>query len=99
MLLLVCTKMRGAALGPILAAFALVFYGAGPLHAQDKPACEQFEWSIKREQALFGAPGLSQASSGAKLDSIGSGTSLALQPHAAVAFVLPPERQPKSPNS
>jgi hypothetical protein len=89
--------MRYAAFGVILAGFVLGFSGAGPLHAQDKPACEQFEWSIKREQALFGAAG--QVASGSKLDAIGSGTVLELQPHVSVAFILPPERQPKSPES
>jgi hypothetical protein len=91
--------MRGAAFGVILASLALGFSGAKLLHAQDKPACEQFEWSIKREQALFGAPGLSPAASGSKLDSIGGGIALELQPHASVSFLLPPERQPKSADS
>jgi hypothetical protein len=83
----------------MLAGFALGLPGAMPLHAQDKPACEQFEWSIKREQAFFGAAGLSLAASGLKLDSIGAGVALELQPHASVAFISPPERQPKSPDS
>ena len=91
--------MRYPAFGVILAGLALGFSGAEPLHAQDKPACEQFDWSIKREQVLFGAPALSQAASGSKLDAIGSGIVLELQPHASVAFTLPPERQPKSPES
>ena len=91
--------MRGAAFGVILAGFALGFTGAAPLHAQDKPACDQFDWSIKREQVLFAAPALSAAASGSKLDSIGGGIALELQPQASVAFVLPPERQPKSPDS
>jgi hypothetical protein len=91
--------MRAAAFGAILAVFALSFSGVEPLHAQDKPVCEQFGWSIKREQALFGASGLRQAASGSKLDSIEGGVALELQPHASVAFVLPPERQPKSADS
>jgi hypothetical protein len=91
--------MREAAFGTILASFAAGFYGAVPLYAQDKPACEQFDWPVKREQALFGASGLRPAASGAKLDSIGSGFALELQPHASVAFILPPERQPKSADS
>jgi hypothetical protein len=91
--------MRAAASGVILAGFALGFSGAQPLRAQDKPACEQFDWSIKREQALFGAPQLGPAASGSKLDSVGGGLALELQPQASVAFILPPERQPKSPDS
>jgi hypothetical protein len=97
--------MRAAAFGIILAGLATAaVYGATQLRAQDKPtqekpACEQFDWPVKREQALFGAPGLSPAASGAKLGSIGSGFALELQPHASVAFILPPERQPKSPES
>jgi hypothetical protein len=93
------TEMRAAAFGAILAGFALGLSGAQPLHAQDKPACEQFDWSIKREQALFGAPELSPAASGSKRDSIGGGLALELQPHASVSFILPPERQPKSADS
>jgi hypothetical protein len=92
-------KMRWAVSGVILAGLALGFSGAKPLRAQDKPACEQFEWSIKREQALFGAPGLSQAASGSKFDSTGGGIALELQPHASVAFILPPERKPKAADS
>jgi len=99
MLSLASIKMRAAAFGAILAGLALGFYGAKPLHAEDKPACEQFGWSIKREQALFGAPGLIQAASRSKFDSIERGFTLELQPHASVAFVFPPERQPKSPDS
>jgi hypothetical protein len=91
--------MRAAAFGVILAGFATGFYGATPLQAQDKPACEQFEWPVKREQTLFAASGLSPVPSGSQLDSIGGGVALALQPHASVTFVLPPERQPKSPDS
>ena len=91
--------MRYAAFGVILAGLALGFSGAEPLYAQDKPACEQFDWSIKREQALFGALGLSAAASGSKLDSIGGGIALELQPHASVSFILAPERQPKSADS
>jgi hypothetical protein len=91
--------MRAAAFGAILAGFAAGLHGATPLHAQDKPACEQFDWSIKREQALFGAPQLSRVASGSKLDSIEGGLALELQPQASVAFILPPERQPKSADS
>jgi hypothetical protein len=99
MLWLASTKMRTAAFGALFAGFALSFSGAMPLHAQDKPACEQFGWSIKREQALFSAPGLGLAASGSKRDSIESGVALELQPQASMAFVLPPERQPKSTDS
>src|SRR6516162_2277043 len=99
MLWLASAKMRGAAFGVILASLALGFSGAKLLHAQDRPACEQFEWSIKREQALFGTPAVNPAASGSKLDSIGGSFTLELQPHASVSLVLPPERQPKSADS
>jgi hypothetical protein len=68
--------------------------------AQEKPACEQFDWSIKREQALFSAPNLKAIASGTKLDSaLDGGAALQLLPNATVSFILPPARQPKSPDS
>jgi hypothetical protein len=91
--------MRAATFSVIFAGFALSFSGTVPLYAQDKPACEQFGWPIKREQALFAAPGISQVASGSKRDSIEGGAALELQPQGSAAFVLPPERQPKSPDS
>ncbi len=91
--------MRAAALGVAFLGLSLAFQSAGPLMAQEKPACEQFEWAIGREQALFGAAGRTPIPSGSKLETIGSGVALELQPNASVAFVLPPERQPKQPDS
>ncbi len=91
--------MRAATLGATFLGLSLAFLSAGPLKAQDKPACQQFEWSIGREQALFDAAGLTPVPSGSKLDNIGSGVALQLQPNASVAFILPPERQPKQSDS
>jgi hypothetical protein len=95
-------RTKGVALAMALAGFACVaaFPGMNPAAAQDKPACEQFTWSIKREQALFGAADLRTVASGAMLDAVPErGIALELKPNASVAYVLPPERQPKLPDS
>jgi hypothetical protein len=84
----------------LFVALALSGNGFLPAMAQEKPACEQFDWSIKREQALFGAPDLKAAASGTKLSApLDSGAALQLLPNAAVSFVLTPARQPKAPDS
>jgi len=84
----------------LLAGLALGFAGEGPSAAQDKPACEQFAWSVRREQALFGAPDLKTVPSGTALGDLpGLGIALELQPNARAAYVLPPARQPKTADS
>jgi hypothetical protein len=94
-------KARGAGLATVLAFIACaVFMGIAPAAAQDKPACERFDWSVKREQALFAAADLPAAASGATLDALPErGIAFELKPHAAVVYVLPPERQPKTSGS
>ena len=62
---------------------------AGP---KDNPACEQFEWSIKREFELLRDPYLEMVFSGAMLGSIpDKGLVMELQPHDTVDYVLAPE--------
>jgi hypothetical protein len=91
-------RQRAAAL-VLLAGVTFAYHGGNPVAAetQEKPACEQFEWSVQREQALFGAPDLKTAPSGAKLEA--DGAALQLLPNATVPFVLPPARQPKTADS
>ncbi|MGO8954391.1 MAG: hypothetical protein ACLPWS_09770 [Rhodomicrobium sp.] len=85
------------ALAAVLA--GLAFAGAGAVAAQDKPACEQFAWPVKREQVLFAAADLKTVPSGTSLGSFDRGVTLELQPYATVPFVLPPARQPKTADS
>jgi hypothetical protein len=54
---------------------------------------------VSRELALFGAPGLRTVPSGGALGNDERAAALELQPHAAVAYVLPPGRSPKSADS
>jgi hypothetical protein len=85
-----------------LAAFAIAAVCFAPqlADAQDKPACEQFNWSVKRELALFRDPNLETVFSGATLDSPPEkGIVLELQPHGTVDYVMPPGRPPKSEDS
>jgi hypothetical protein len=85
----------------IAAALATALFAVIPraeVWALDKPACEQFDWSIAREQSLFASPALKKVSSGAALDQPGA-AALELSPNASVAFVLPPARQPKTADS
>jgi len=78
----------------VLAAVAAACAAAGPLAAQDQ-ACEQFAWSVKREQALFGAPDLRTAAPGSVLNGPDRGFALKLEPMAKVAYAMPPGRPPK----
>ena len=71
-----------------------------PASAQDLAPCDQFIWSVKREQALFGAADLQKVASGATLNALPEhGISVELQPHASLPYVLPPGRQPKMADS
>ena len=70
---------------------------SGFAEAKDNPACEQFDWSIKRELELFRDPSLEMVFSGATLGSIpDKGLVLELQPHVTVDYVLAPGGEPKS---
>ena len=78
----------------------LPFATAKPASAQDLAACDQFDWPVKREQALFASKELQHVASGATLDSFPDrGIALELQPHDAVPYKLPPGRPPKIANS
>ncbi len=95
-------KLRaiGLALSVAVSTPAALIIAVGPAAAEDKPACDQFNWSLKREQALFAAGDLRTVASGATLDAPpGGGVALELKPNASVAFILPPERQPKTAES
>jgi hypothetical protein len=92
-------KANGVALALAGLACATFLAVGNPAAADDKAACEQFSWPVKRELAMFGAADLHTTASGATLDAPPTGVALQLQPNSAVAFVLPPERQPKSPES
>jgi len=97
--------IKTCVLAMALAAFAIAVacfgpYGASAQDKADKSACEQFTWSIKREQALFADPNLKTVFSGATLSELPlRGVALELQPHAAVEYVLHPGREPKTPES
>lgn len=88
-----------AAVAAGAAGLALALACAAPAAAQEKPACEQFAWSVDREQALFGAPDLKTVPSGTTLTGQDRTVTLVLQPSAKVAYSLPPGRQPRSPDS
>jgi hypothetical protein len=71
-----------------------------PASAQDLAPCDQFTWSVKREQTLFGAADLQKVASGVTLGSLSDqAIALELQPHGSVPYVLPPGRQPKMADS
>lgn len=68
--------------------------------AKDNPACDQFEWSIKREFEFLRDPYLEMVFSGAALGSIpDKGLVMELQPHGTVDYVLAPGGDPKSDGS
>jgi hypothetical protein len=95
------TKPRSIWSATALAIFAIAA-GATPgiAQAKDNPACEQFEWSIKREFELLRDPYLEMVFSGAALGSVpDKGLVMGLQPHATVDYVLTPGGEPKSDDS
>jgi hypothetical protein len=99
---LLLAKLWGIAVFAAFAffAFASFFLDTKPAAAQDTPACEQFNWPVKREQAAFAATDLRVVPSGATLDALPErGIILALKPNTQVTFALPPERQPKNAES
>ena len=95
------TKPRSVTSATALAIFAIAA-GVTPGFAgpKDNPACEQFEWSIKREFELLRDPYLEMVFSGAALGSIpDKGLVMELQPHATVDYVLAPGGEPKDDSS
>lgn len=94
-------KPRSASSATALAIFAIAA-GVTPgfADAKDNPACEQFEWSIKRELEFFRDPNLDMVFSEATLSSIpDKGLVMQLQPHAAIDYELAPGGEPKSDDS
>jgi hypothetical protein len=88
-------RPRGTAALAIFAIAASVTSGFA--EAKDNPACEQFDWSIKRELELFRDSSLEMVFSGATLGSVpDKGLVLELQPHGTVDYVLAPGGEPKS---
>ncbi len=90
------SSSRSARLALAAAAFAVFSASPHLAAAQEKAACDQFNWSIKREQALFKASGLETVISGATLDTLPFVVTLELQPHGTVDYVLAPGREPKT---
>ena len=81
-------------------ALFLAFLAAAPAAAcaDEAPACREFAWPLARELAWLSDSKLSSVESGAAVAANGA-ESVKLRPMADVAFVLPPERSPKNPNS
>ena len=93
------TGDRNLVLAAAVAA-VLAFAPGKPASAEDIAACDQFNWPVKREQALFGSKDLQHVASGATLASLPDrGIALELQPYDSVPYALPPGRQPKIANS
>ncbi len=91
------TELSAVALALLAAA---VVAAPCPAMAQDKPPCDQFDWSVKRELALLKDTDLETVLSGATIASLPSqGVALELMPHAAVEYVQAPGRAPKSEGS
>ncbi len=64
---------------------------SGFADAKDNPACDQFDWSIKRELQLFADPDLEMVFSGATLSSIPEkGLVVELQPHGTLDLCAGP---------
>lgn len=85
---------------PILIAIGLALacaeaHAQTPLPGGDDAACASFDWSLRREQAWFAAPGLPKLSSGGTLSSDMPGATLALRPQGEADFPFPPSREPK----
>ena len=94
-------KPRSVSSATALAIFAIAA-GVTPgfAEAKDNPACEQFDWSIKREFELLGDPYLEMVFSGAMLSSIpDKGLVMQLQPHGTADYVLAPGGEPKPDDS
>jgi hypothetical protein len=72
----------------------------GSATAQDKPPCDQFDWSVKREFALLKDTDLETVLSGATIASLPSkGIALELMPYVAVEYIQAPGRAPISEES
>ncbi len=91
-------RLAGARSAKAVAILAIAGGAAfGFAEAKDNPACEQFDWPIKRELQLFADPNLEMVFSGAPLNSTPEkGLVVELQPHGTLDYVLAPAQEPKS---
>ena len=65
--------------------------------AAENAGCDKFAWPLTREQTLFAAADKRQVAAGAELAAIpAAAIVLSLQPALQAAFVLPPERKPRT---
>ncbi|WP_267428709.1 hypothetical protein [Methylobacterium sp. GC_Met_2] len=78
----------------VLAA-GLVALSVNTARAEDAPACARFAWSVARERAAFGAPGLPALASGSALLGGVSAVQLALKPAAEIVLPVPSEKEAK----
>lgn len=81
--------------------FALVGFAAVVVtsaRADDRPACERFDWPLARERAWFEAPDLPKADTGASLDGLPKGVVLKLRPATEVTFAAPSSRPARGDN-
>jgi hypothetical protein len=91
-------RPRSVAPATALAIFAIAASEtAGFAEAKDSTACEQLDWSVKRDLESFRDPHLEMVFSGATLGSVpDKGLVLELQPHGTVDYVLAPGGESKS---
>ncbi len=85
-------RLTRATPGAVVLALASAAAPASQAFA-DAAACEQFNWPVKREQALFsGNPAITPSGT-----AVQSPAALALQlkPHAEAGYTMPPAREPK----
>jgi hypothetical protein len=92
-------KVRNLRLGIFSAVQAVCIFAGGVALADDQSACQQFTWSIARENTAFSAPNLDAAHSGTVERALPErGIALKLDPISSDSFSLPLERKPKREN-
>jgi hypothetical protein len=66
------------------------------VRAEEKPACEQFAWSLSDEKAWFDDANITLRTSGDNTEAVADGAfSIGLKAESEITFVLPPEGKPK----
>lgn len=81
----------------VLSLAALTAAASLTASADERPACERFDWPLAVEAAWFADPALPFVPTGAKLDAIPArGISLELKPAAEVRLEPPPSRGPRA---
>ncbi|HMN73567.1 MAG TPA: hypothetical protein PKA55_17030 [Rhodoblastus sp.] len=81
----------------ILAAAAGLF-AVSPARSEEA-ACSSFDWPLAREFQLLSTPDLAGIESGGAVKAGGPAMVVKLRPMAEIAFVMPPERQPRRPDA